>query len=49
MEEILKTLAEHFGFAAPFGYAALAYGFFFWLDKEASDEAKAALARTMVV
>jgi hypothetical protein len=47
MEEILKKLAEHFGFAAPFGYAALAYGFFFWLDKEASDEAKAALARTM--
>ncbi|MCK1629236.1 hypothetical protein [Bradyrhizobium sp. 162] len=47
MEEILKKLAEHFGFAAPFGYAALAYGFFLWLDKEASDEAKAALARTM--
>jgi hypothetical protein len=47
MEEILKKLADHFGFAAPFGYAALAYGFFIWLDKEASDEAKAALARTM--
>jgi len=47
MEEILKKLAEHFGLAAPFAYAALAYGFFFWLDENASDEAKAALARTM--
>ena len=47
MEEILKNLAEHFGFVAPFGYAALAYGFFHWLDENASDEAKAALARTM--
>ena len=43
MEEILKNLAEHFGFVAPFGYAALAYGFFHWLDENASDEAKAAL------
>jgi hypothetical protein len=47
MEEILKKLTEHFGFAAPFGYAVLAYGFFYWLDENASDEAKAALARTM--
>jgi hypothetical protein len=47
MEELLKKLAEHFGYAAPFGYAVLAYGFFVWLDKELSDEAKAALARTM--
>ena len=47
MEEILKKIAEHFGFAAPFGYAALAYGFFYWLDENASDEAKVALAQTM--
>jgi hypothetical protein len=47
MEEILKKLAEYFGFAAPFGYAVLAYGLFHWLDENASDEAKAALARTM--
>ena len=40
MEEILKKLAEHFGFVAPFGYAALAYGFFHWLDENASDDAK---------
>jgi hypothetical protein len=47
VEELLKKVAEHFGYAAPFGYAVLAYGLFFWLDKEASDDAKAALARTM--
>src|SRR5215472_2352082 len=48
MPEILNKLAEYFGWAVPFGYAGLAYGFFFWLDKELSDEAKAALARTMI-
>jgi hypothetical protein len=48
MEELLKKLAEHFGFVAPFGYAAAAYGLFHWLDENASDEAKAALARTML-
>jgi hypothetical protein len=47
MQEILNQLAEHFGWAAPFGYAVLAYGFFHWLDENASDEAKATLARTM--
>jgi hypothetical protein len=47
MPELLKTLAEYFGWAVPFGYAGLAYGFFLWIDKELSDEAKAALARTM--
>jgi hypothetical protein len=47
MEELLKKIAEHFGYAGPFGYAVLAYGFFYGLDKEVSDEAKAALARTM--
>jgi hypothetical protein len=43
MEELLKLL----GFTTPFMYAAAAYGFFHWLDENASDEAKAALARTM--
>jgi hypothetical protein len=47
MEELLKKLAEHFGYATPFGYAGLAYGFFLWLDNDLSDEAKAAVARTM--
>jgi hypothetical protein len=48
MHELLNELAEHFGFVAPFGYAAAAYGLFHWLDENASDEAKAALARTML-
>ncbi len=43
MEELLKYL----GFTTPFIYAAAAYGFFYWLDENASDEARAALARTM--
>jgi hypothetical protein len=43
MEELLKYL----GFTAPLIYAGAAYGFFHWLDENASDEAKAALARTM--
>jgi hypothetical protein len=47
MEKLLEKLSEHFGYAAPFMYAALAYGLFHWLDENASDEAKAALARTM--
>jgi hypothetical protein len=47
MQEILNQLAEHFGWAVPFGYAVLAYGFFHWLDENASNEAKAMLARTM--
>jgi hypothetical protein len=47
MEELLKTIAEHFGWTVPFMYAAGAYFFFHWLDEKASDEAKAALARTM--
>jgi hypothetical protein len=48
MEETLKKLAETFGFVVPFGYGAAAYGLFHWLDENASDEAKAALARTML-
>ena len=47
MEKLLEKLLEHFGYAAPFMYAAAAYGFFHWLDENASDEAKASLARTM--
>jgi hypothetical protein len=43
----IEASGAFFGLAAAFGYAVLAYGLFFWLDKEASDEAKAALARTM--
>jgi len=43
MEELLKYL----GFTTPLIYAAAAYAFFHWLDENASEEAKAALARTM--
>ncbi|WP_439397241.1 hypothetical protein ACRQ5Q_09105 [Bradyrhizobium sp. PMVTL-01] len=47
MEKLLETLFEHIGYAAPFMYAAAAFYFFRWLDENASDEAKTALARTM--
>jgi hypothetical protein len=47
MEKLLEQLSEHFGFAAPLMYAAAAYALFHWLDENTSDEAKAALARTM--
>jgi hypothetical protein len=49
MEELAKKFAEYLGdpYVAAVGYAALAYGFFHWLDEKASDEVKAALARTM--
>lgn len=47
MEKLLEKLSEHSGFATPFMYAAGAYYFFHWLDEKLSDEAKAALARTM--
>ncbi|WP_426612490.1 hypothetical protein [Bradyrhizobium sp. McL0616] len=43
MGELLKLL----GFTTPLIYATAAYGLFHWLDENASDEAKAALARTM--
>lgn len=43
MEELLKLL----GFTTPLIYAGAAYGLFRWLDENASDEAKAALTRTM--
>jgi hypothetical protein len=43
MEELLKLL----GFTTPLIYAAAAYALFHWLDENASDEAKAALARTI--
>ena len=44
---LLEKVSEHFGYAVPLMYAAAAYGLFHWLDENASDEAKAALARTM--
>jgi hypothetical protein len=43
MEELFKLL----GFTTPLIYATAAYRLFHWLDDNASDEAKAALARTM--
>jgi hypothetical protein len=50
MEELAKKFAEYLGdpYVTAVGYAALAYGLFHWLDEKASDEAKAALARTML-
>ena len=45
--EAIGKLLDHLGYATPLLYAAAAYGFFAWLDENASDEAKAALARTM--
>ena len=43
----MEKLLEQLGYATPFMYAAGAYGFFHWLDENASDEAKALLTRTM--
>ena len=43
MAELLKLL----GFTTPLIYAAAAYGFFLFLDENASDEAKDLLAQTM--
>jgi hypothetical protein len=40
-------LLDFLGYATPLLYAAAAYGLFAWLDKEASDEAKAAVTSTM--
>jgi hypothetical protein len=45
----MEKLLEHFGYTAPFIYAAAAYGLFAWLDANASDEAKCALSMTMKV
>jgi hypothetical protein len=44
----MKELLEYLGYTTPFIYAAAAYGLFHWLDENASDEAKAELARTMM-
>jgi hypothetical protein len=41
LEDLLKLL----GLGGSFIYAAAAFGFFYWLDKEASDEAKDAVTR----
>jgi hypothetical protein len=43
----MEKLLEHLGYATPFIYAAAAYGLFYWLDENASDEAKATLASTL--
>jgi hypothetical protein len=47
MDEFLKRLAENFGYASLFLYAAGTYKRFDWLDEKASDEAKALLASTV--
>jgi hypothetical protein len=49
MEELLKSVAEHFGFLKPFVYAAGIYKLFSWFDQDASDGAKGALAKTMTL
>lgn len=43
----MDKLLEHLGYGTPFIYAAAAYWLFSWLDTNTSEEAKAALARTM--
>jgi hypothetical protein len=45
MEAIGKFL-EQLGYGAPVLYSGIAYGFFYWLDENLSDAAKAALAST---
>lgn len=40
----MEELAKHFGILTPYFYAVGTYGFFRWLDNNASDEAKATLA-----
>lgn len=47
MDDFLKKIAENFGYVTPFFYAAGTYKFFSWLDSEASDAVKTALATTM--
>jgi hypothetical protein len=43
----MEKLLEHLGYTTPFVYMAAAYGLFAWLDENASDAAKAALAKTI--
>jgi hypothetical protein len=43
----MDKLLEQLGYSTPLIYAAATYGLFNWLDENASDEAKAALANTM--
>jgi hypothetical protein len=48
MDELLKKAAELLGYGgAPFGWATLAFGLFYWADKKLSVGAKDLLARTM--
>jgi hypothetical protein len=43
----MAELLKHLGFATPLIYAAAAYGLFHWLDSNASEDAKKALAGVM--
>jgi hypothetical protein len=45
--DAIGKLLEHLGYGTSFIYAAAAFGLFYWLDENASDEAKTALASTM--
>jgi len=45
--EAIGQLLDHLGYATPLLYASASYGLFHWLDETLSNEAKAALARTM--
>jgi hypothetical protein len=43
----METLAEALGLATPFAYAASVYGAFAWLENDATENAKSALAGAM--
>jgi hypothetical protein len=45
--EAIGQLLDHLGYATPLLYAAAAYGLFYRLDENTSDEAKAAVTSTM--
>jgi hypothetical protein len=45
--EGLAWVLKHLDYSTPFVYAAAAFGFFNWLDKNASDQAKVALVSAM--
>jgi hypothetical protein len=45
----MEKLLEHIGYGTPVVYAAAVYWLFSWLDANASNEAKAALASTMML
>ena len=45
--EAVGKLLDYFGYATPLLFATAAYGLFYWLDENTSDEAKAAVTSTM--